>query len=355
MNDTEGSLGDPALVGYYGSTRESRMSEKKPQDAYAKAGVNIEAGNEVVRRIKSAVASTTRPEVIGGLGGFGGLFKLGQYTNPVLVSGADGVGTKLLVAERVGRHDTVGIDLVAMSVNDILTLGAEPLFFLDYFATGKLEPDVTVQVVEGIAQGCKDSGCALLGGETAEMPGMYAPGHYDLAGFAVGVVEEGRILDGSSIQAGDQLIGLPSSGIHSNGFSLVRKLLDNHDWSQDYGLGRPLGDVLLEPTRLYVRDVLPQLDKLKGLVHITGGGFIENLPRILPEGLGIEIQRGSWPVLPIFELLAQEGQLSEQELFTTFNMGIGMVAVVSPEHADLFEGGYRIGEVVSGEGVEFRG
>ena len=355
MNDTEGSLGDPALVGYYGSTRESRMSEKKPQDAYAKAGVNIEAGNEVVRRIKSAVASTTRPEVIGGLGGFGGLFKLGQYTNPVLVSGADGVGTKLLVAERVGRHDTVGIDLVAMSVNDILTLGAEPLFFLDYFATGKLEPDVTVQVVEGIAQGCKDSGCALLGGETAEMPGMYAPGHYDLAGFAVGVVEEGRILDGSSIQAGDQLIGLPSSGIHSNGFSLVRKLLDNHDWSQESGLGRPLGDVLLEPTRLYVRDVLPQLDKLKGLVHITGGGFIENLPRILPEGLGIEIQRGSWPVLPIFELLAQEGQLSEQELFTTFNMGIGMVAVVSPEHADLFEGGYRIGEVVSGEGVEFRG
>lgn len=331
------------------------MSEKHPQDAYAKAGVNIEAGNEVVRRIKSAVASTTRPEVIGGLGGFGGLFKLGQYTNPVLVSGADGVGTKLLVAERVGRHDTVGIDLVAMSVNDILTLGAEPLFFLDYFATGKLEPDVTVQVVEGIAQGCKDSGCALLGGETAEMPGMYAPGHYDLAGFAVGVVEEGRILDGSSIQAGDQLIGLPSSGIHSNGFSLVRKLLNNHDWSQDYGLGRPLGDVLLEPTRLYVSDVLPQLDKLKGLVHITGGGFIENLPRILPEGLGIEIQRGSWPVLPIFELLAQEGQLSEQELFTTFNMGIGMVAVVSPEHADLFEGGYRIGEVVSGEGVEFRG
>ena len=331
------------------------MSEKHPQDAYAKAGVNIEAGNEVVRRIKSAVASTTRPEVIGGLGGFGGLFKLSQYTNPVLVSGADGVGTKLLVAERVGRHDTVGIDLVAMSVNDILTLGAEPLFFLDYFATGKLEPDVTVQVVEGIAQGCKDSGCALLGGETAEMPGMYAPGHYDLAGFAVGVVEEGRIIDGSSIQAGDQLIGLPSSGIHSNGFSLVRKLLNNHDWSQDYGLGRPLGDVLLEPTRLYVSDVLPQLDKLKGLVHITGGGFIENLPRILPEGLGIEIQRGSWPVLPIFELLAQEGQLSEQELFTTFNMGIGMVAVVSPEHADLFEGGYRIGEVVSGEGVEFRG
>ena len=331
------------------------MSEKTQADAYAQAGVNIEAGNEVVRRIKSAVASTRRPEVIGGLGGFGGLFKLGSYTNPVLVSGADGVGTKLLVAERVGRHDTVGIDLVAMSVNDILTLGAEPLFFLDYFATGKLEPDVTVQVVEGIAKGCKDSGCALLGGETAEMPGMYAPGHYDLAGFAVGVVEGDRILDGSGIQAGDRLIGLPSSGIHSNGFSLVRKLLENHDWSQDYGLGRPLGEVLLEPTRLYVREVLPHLDRIKGLVHITGGGFIENLPRILPEGLGVTIQRGSWPVLPIFELLRQEGRLTEQDLFTTFNMGIGMVAVVAPEDVDLLEGSFLIGEVVAGGGVEFSG
>ncbi|MEC7240180.1 MAG: phosphoribosylformylglycinamidine cyclo-ligase [Myxococcota bacterium] len=331
------------------------MSEKSPQDAYAKAGVNIEAGNEVVRRIKSAVASTTRPEVIGGLGGFGGLFKLGKYANPVLVSGADGVGTKLLVAERVGRHDTVGIDLVAMSVNDILTLGAEPLFFLDYFATGKLDPDVTVQVVEGIAKGCRESGCALLGGETAEMPGMYAPGHYDLAGFAVGVVEAGQILDGSAIQAGDKLVGLASSGIHSNGFSLVRKLLGNHDWSQDYGMGRPLGEVLLEPTRLYVDAVLPHLAKLKGLVHITGGGFIENLPRILPEGLGMKIQRNSWPMQPIFELLAEEGQLSEQELFTTFNMGIGMVAVVSPEDADAFEDGHLIGEVAHGQGVEFLG
>ena len=282
------------------------MSEKSPQDAYAKAGVNIEAGNEVVRRIKSAVASTPRPEVIGGLGGFGGLFKLGQYANPVVVSGADGVGTKLLVAERVGRHDTVGIDLVAMSVNDILTLGAEPLFFLDYFATGKLDPDVTVQVVEGIAKGCRDSGCALLGGVPAAMPGRSAHGHFALAGFAVGVVEAGQILYGSAIEAGDKLVGLASSGIHSNGFSLVRKLLEHHDWSQDYGLGRPLGEVLLEPTRLYVDAVLPHLSTLKGLVHITGGGFIENLPRILPEGLGMEIHRNSWPTLPIFDLLAQE-------------------------------------------------
>jgi phosphoribosylformylglycinamidine cyclo-ligase len=327
------------------------MSESTKSGAYAQAGVNIEAGNEVVRRIKRAVASTRRPEVLGGLGGFGGLFKLGQYEDPILVSGADGVGTKLLVAERLGRHDTVGIDLVAMSVNDILTLGAEPLFFLDYFATGKLDPDVTVQVVESIAEGCRQSGCALLGGETAEMPGMYAPGHYDLAGFAVGVVEKSKLIDGSSIQAGDKVLGLPSSGIHYNGFSLVRKLLDGHDWSAEYGLGRPLGDVLLEPTRLYVKDILPHLALLKGLVHMTGGGFYENLPRVLPEGLGMEIQLGSWPSLPIFELLAEVGELSQRDLYTTFNMGIGMVAVVRPEDAEAIEGAFLIGEVVAGDGV----
>jgi len=327
------------------------MSESTPSNAYAQAGVNIEAGNEVVRRIKSAVASTRRPEVMGGLGGFGGLFKLGQYKEPVLVSGADGVGTKLLVANRVGRHDTVGIDLVAMSVNDILTLGAEPLFFLDYFATGTLEPDVTVQVVEGIAQGCRDSGCALLGGETAEMPGMYAPGHYDLAGFAVGVVEKDQVLDGSGIQSGDVVLGLPSSGIHSNGFSLVRKILDGHDWKAEYGLGRPLGEVLLEPTRLYVQDILPHLSLLKGLVHVTGGGFYENLPRVLPEGLGMEIQLGTWPSLAIFDLLESAGQLSQRDLYTTFNMGIGMVAIVRAEHADALPGAFRIGRVVEGSGV----
>ena len=330
------------------------MSKNGSKDAYASAGVNIEAGNEVVRRIKSAVASTRRPEVLGGLGGFGGLFKLGQYTEPVLVSGADGVGTKLLVAERMGQHHTVGIDLVAMSVNDILTLGAEPLFFLDYFATGKLEPDVTVQVVEGIAEGCRQSGCALLGGETAEMPGMYAPGHYDLAGFAVGVVEKDQVLDGSGIQAGDVVLGFASSGIHSNGFSLVRRLLDSHDWSQEYGLGRPLGHVLLEPTRLYVQDILPHLDRIQGLVHITGGGFYENLPRILPDGLAISIELGSWPVLPIFQLLEEVGGLSQRDLYTTFNMGIGMVAIVRPEEAESFEGAYRIGQVTEGQGVTLR-
>jgi len=289
---------------------------------------------------------------MGGLGGFGGLFKLAQYNAPILVSGADGVGTKLLVAERMGQHQSVGIDLVAMSVNDILTLGAEPLFFLDYFATGKLEPDVTVQVIEGIAEGCRQSGCALLGGETAEMPGMYAPGHYDLAGFAVGVVEQEAVLDGSSIQAGDKVLGLPSSGIHSNGYSLVRKLLGDHDWSASYDLGRPLGEVLLEPTRIYVSDLLPHRDILKGLVHVTGGGFYENLPRILPADLGIQIQLGSWPSLPIFELLAEVGELSIRDLYTTFNMGIGMVAIVRPEHADRIKGAYLIGEVVTGEGVE---
>ena len=330
------------------------MSKNGSKDAYASAGVNIEAGNEVVRRIKSAVASTRRPEVLGGLGGFGGLFKLGQYTEPVLVSGADGVGTKLLVAERMGQHHTVGIDLVAMSVNDILTLGAEPLFFLDYFATGKLEPDVTVQVVEGIAEGCRQSGCALLGGETAEMPGMYAPGHYDLAGFAVGVVEKDQVLDGSGIQAGDVVLGFASSGIHSNGFSLVRRLLDSHDWSQEYGLCRPLGHVLLEPTRLYVQDILPHLDRIQGLVHITGGGFYENLPRILPDGLAISIELGSWPVLPIFQLLEEVGGLSQRDLYTTFNMGIGMVAIVRPEEAESFEGAYRIGQVTEGQGVTLR-
>ena len=210
---------------------------------------------------------------------------------------------------------------------------------------------MTVQVVEGIAQGCRDSGCALLGGETAEMPGMYAPGHYDLAGFAVGVVEKDQVLDGSGIQSGDVVLGLPSSGIHSNGFSLVRKILDGHDWKAEYGLGRPLGEVLLEPTRLYVQDILPHLSLLKGLVHVTGGGFYENLPRVLPEGLGMEIQLGTWPSLAIFDLLESAGQLSQRDLYTTFNMGIGMVAIVRAEHADALPGAFRIGRVVEGSGV----
>jgi len=326
--------------------------------AYSAAGVSIEAGNEVVSRIGAAVKSTNRPEVLSGIGGFGGLFSMAGYTDPVLVSGADGVGTKLLVAERLGRHKSVGIDLVAMSVNDIIVSGAEPLFFLDYFATGKLEPDVAVSVVEGIAEGCRISGCALLGGETAEMPGMYAPGHYDLAGFAVGVVERDSLLTGSDISDGDLLVGIPSSGLHSNGFSLVRSLVDKLDWSEEHGLGAPLGDVLITPTRIYVQDVLRNLPLIKGLVHVTGGGFYENIPRVLPTGLGVQIDLCSWEVPPIFKLLKRLGDLSQRDMYTTFNMGIGMIAVVNKGDAgsllENISGAVIIGSVTSQEGVVLR-
>ena len=330
------------------------MSEQSGHDAYRAAGVDIAAGNEVVSRIKGAVASTHRPEVLSGIGGFGGLFSMAGYRDPVMVSGADGVGTKLLVANRMDHHRSVGIDLVAMSVNEIIVSGAEPLFFLDYFATGKLSPDVAVEVVEGIAEGCRQAGCALLGGETAEMPGMYAPGHYDLAGFAVGVVERDALLTGEKISEGDLLVGLASSGLHSNGFSLVRRLVDDLDWSEEHGLGAPLGEVLLTPTRIYVKEVLAARGSIKGLVHVTGGGFIENIPRVLPEGLGVEIDRGSWEIPPIFKLMERLGGLSEDELYTTFNMGIGLIAVVSPEDAGLFADGVVIGRVKGGEGVEFK-
>jgi len=331
------------------------------RDAYREAGVDIEAADALVDRIKPLAASTHRDGVLGGLGGFGGLFALQAYRQPVLVSGTDGVGTKLLVAQALGRHDTIGIDLVAMCVNDIVVSGAEPLFFLDYFATGKLAPDQAEQVVAGIAEGCRQAGCALLGGETAEMPGMYAPGHYDLAGFAVGVVERDEILDGSAVRPGWKLVGLPSNGLHSNGFSLVRKLLvdgDGLDLSADPGgLGHSLGDELLRPTRIYVRDVL----KLRGrfpigaMAHITGGGLPGNVPRVLPEGCGATITRGSWPLPPIYSLLVRRGALSEHELVTTFNAGIGMVLAVAPDAAaELAEasGGYLVGEVVRGDGVE---
>ena len=323
-------------------------------DAYKDAGVDIDAGEAVVDGIREAVASTRRPEVLGGLGGFGGLFQLANYRNPVLVSGTDGVGTKLLVAQRVGRHQTIGIDLVAMCVNDIAVAGAEPLFFLDYFATGKLEPHVTVEVVEGIAEGCRQAGCALIGGETAEMPGMYSPGHYDLAGFSVGAVERDEILTGEGIQAGDLLLGMASSGIHSNGYSLVRKIVDELDWDQEHGLGAPLSEVLLRPTRIYVRDMLALRDHAKGFVHITGGGFYENIPRILPEGLGAAVRSGSWEIPPIFQLLARLGQLSERDLYRTFNMGVGLVVVCSPDKAQaaLDRGAVLIGEVREGPGVE---
>lgn len=326
-------------------------------DAYKDAGVDIEAGDAVVDGIKGAVASTRRPEVMGGIGGFGGLFAMPEgYRDPVLVSGTDGVGTKLLVAQKLGKHTTIGVDLVAMCVNDIAVLGAEPLFFLDYFATGKLAPEVAVEVVAGIADGCRQSGAALIGGETAEMPGMYGAGHYDLAGFCVGVVERDRILDGSRIQAGDALIGLPSSGIHSNGYSLVRKLVEDLDWSEEHGLGEPLGDVLLRPTRIYVRDLakLRAAHDVRGLVHITGGGFPGNIPRVLPEGLGAQLDAGSWPELPIFKLLRELGDLSDADMHRTFNNGLGMIAVVPAEQAAeaaASVGGFVVGRVVEGEGV----
>ncbi|MED5369604.1 MAG: phosphoribosylformylglycinamidine cyclo-ligase [Myxococcota bacterium] len=319
-------------------------------DAYKQAGVDIDAGEEVVRGIGPAVASTRRPEVLTGLGGFGGLFALkGDYSEPVLVSGTDGVGTKLLVAQRVGKHQTIGVDLVAMCVNDIAVCGAEPLFFLDYFATGKLTPETTVQVVEGIAEGCRQAGCALIGGETAEMPGMYGPGHYDLAGFAVGVVEKAQILSGDSIQAGDILWGFSSSGIHSNGYSLVRRLVDDLDWDQEHGLGAPLADVLLAPTRIYVREMLALRAQVKGWVHVTGGGFYENIPRILPQGLGAEIRLGSWEIPPIFGLLERLGGLSTRDLYRTFNMGVGLIGVTSP--GVELPGAVPIGRVTESEGV----
>jgi len=334
------------------------MSERR--DAYRDAGVDIDAGEALVERIKPLAASTHRPGVLGGLGGFGGLFSVPSgYTDPVLVSGTDGVGTKLLVAQALGRHETIGVDLVAMCVNDIAVSGAEPLFFLDYFATGKLSVDEGAAVVAGIAEGCRQAGCALLGGETAEMPGMYSPGHYDLAGFAVGVVERSEILDGSAVQPGWRLVGLPASGLHSNGYSLVRKVLvdgGRFDLDADPGdLGAPLGDVLLTPTKIYVKELarLRAAHPIGALCHITGGGLPGNLPRVLPEGCGVRLYDGSWVVPPIMRLLQREGQLSDDDLLRTFNCGIGMVAAVPASAADALAanaGGSVIGELTDSSG-----
>lgn len=330
-------------------------------DAYKQAGVDIAAGNEAVERMKKHVKQTMRPEVLTGLGGFGGLFGLdvNKYKEPVLVSGTDGVGTKLKLAFAMDRHDTIGIDAVAMCVNDIVVQGAEPLFFLDYLACGELIPEKVEQIVKGIADGCKQAGCALIGGETAEMPGIYAGGEYDIAGFAVGAAEKSKLIDGSKVQPGDAVLGLASSGIHSNGYSLVRKLLlENAGYSLDQhvdGLDSKLGDVLLTPTRIYVKSVLALMEhvEVRALSHITGGGFIENIPRMLPHGVNVDILRGSWPVPPIFELMREVGELSEMDLFRTFNMGIGMVVIVSAENAEKAmrlaeangESVYRIGTV----------
>ncbi|MBF9308071.1 phosphoribosylformylglycinamidine cyclo-ligase [Bifidobacteriaceae bacterium NR044] len=311
--------------------------------AYDEAGVSVEAGYEVVRRIKSHVNRTKRPGVMGGIGGFGGLFDLASlgYKEPVLISGTDGVGTKLMVAKMMNKHNTIGIDCVAMCVNDIAAQGAEPLFFLDYIACGKNNPALLEQVVAGVADGCVQAEAGLIGGETAEMPGMYAEDEYDLAGFAVGVAERTNIVDGSAITTGDVLIGLPSSGVHSNGFSLVRKaLFEEAGYDVNTKLeeldGKTIGEVLLEPTRIYVKALKPLFAKhlIKGVAHITGGGFIENIPRMYADGLAAKIDTSSWNVPPIFDVIEKAGNVNHAEMFNVFNMGIGMVLAVDENKAE---------------------
>ena len=327
---------------------------------YKDAGVDIDAGNALVERIKPLVERTRRAEVMAGLGGFGGLFALDstRYREPVLVSGTDGVGTKLKLAQMLGRHDTIGIDLVAMCVNDVLVQGAEPLFFLDYFASGRLDVDTAADVVAGIAEGCTQAGAALIGGETAEMPDMYAEGEYDLAGFCVGAVEREELIDGRSIRAGDALIGLASSGPHSNGYSLIRRVLERT--AGETLLGKPAAEVLLEPTRIYVKPVLSLMREItvKGLAHITGGGITENLPRILPASLVAEVDTSSWSPGPVFEWLADRGHIELEEMRRTFNCGVGMVVVVDEKDTataircltDAGETAFRLGRVASGSG-----
>ncbi len=337
-------------------------------DSYAAAGVDVTAGYEAVDRIKPLVESTYIPGVMGSLGGFGGMFALDTagMSEPVLVSGTDGVGTKLKIAFLMDKHDTVGIDCVAMCVNDIVCGGAKPLFFLDYIACGKNYPERIQAIVEGVTEGCRQAGCALVGGETAEMPGFYPIDEYDLAGFSVGVVDKAKILSNDDVKEGDTVIALPSSGVHSNGFSLVRKIFDveNRDMKKplpELG-GKSLGETLLTPTRIYVKQVLSLMEhvKVKSVAHITGGGFYENMPRSMPKGLSVRIKRSDVRVLPIFDLIAKEGGIAERDMFNTFNMGVGMIVTVSPKDAgtalsvlrDSGEDAYVIGEVIaSDEGV----
>lgn len=309
--------------------------------SYEASGVNLEAGYEVVSRIKKHVASTARPGVMGNIGAFGGMFDLASlgYKEPVLVSGTDGVGTKLKIAFAIDKHDTIGIDAVAMCVNDVLAQGAEPLFFLDYVAVGKNEPAVVEAIVSGVAEGCRQAGCALIGGETAEMPGMYQPGDYDIAGFTVGAVDRCNLIDGSKVKAGDVLVGIASSGVHSNGFSLVRKIVSDaslvlNKKYEETG-DNTLGEMLLTPTRIYVKPVLEVIRKVNvhGVAHITGGGFDENIPRILHEGQGIEVEEGSWEILPVFRMLENYGKVPHREMFNIFNMGIGMVLALDEKDA----------------------
>ena len=324
--------------------------------SYEASGVNLEAGYEVVSRIKKHVASTTRQGCMGGIGAFGGMFDLGSlgYKHPILVSGTDGVGTKLKIAFAMDRHDTIGIDAVAMCVNDVLAQGAEPLLFLDYVAVGHNRPEVVEAIVSGVAEGCRQAGCALVGGETAEMPGMYAPEDYDIAGFTVGAVEKEELIDGSKVAEGDVLIGLPSTGVHSNGFSLVRKIvadakLDLNSRYEETG-EQTLGEMLLTPTAIYVKPVLKLIKTVEvhGVAHITGGGFDENIPRILSEGLGVEIKDGSWDILPVFDLLRKYGNLPRREMFNIFNMGIGMVIALRAQDAE------KAIETLRGSGIEAR-
>lgn len=336
-------------------------------NAYKQAGVNIEAGYEAVSRMKKHVNRTARPGVIGNLGGFGGMFDLSSLNlkEPVLVSGTDGVGTKLMLAFMMDKHDTIGIDAVAMCVNDIVVQGAEPLYFLDYIACGKAAPEKIEMVVKGIADGCELAGCALVGGETAEMPGMYSEEEYDLAGFSVGACEKSALITGQQIQAGDILIGLASSGIHSNGYSLVRKIFfeQANMTLEEYveELGCTLGEELIRPTKIYVKPILQALKafEIKGMAHITGGGFIENIPRMLPEGLGAELSEKSWSIPPIFSIMERLGNLDRKEMYNIFNMGTGMVVAVSPESAQeliqhftqMGETAYQMGVVTDCEGV----
>src|SRR4051794_263506 len=349
--------------GLYPSAREDAISTtpNNTGDAYKDAGVDIDAGAALVDAIKPLAKATARVGADAGLGGFGALFdlKAAGYKDPILVASTDGVGTKLKIAIAAGKHDTIGIDLVAMSVNDLVVQGAEPLFFLDYFATGKLDVAAGRDIVSGIAEGCRQAGCALIGGETAEMPGMYAGKDYDLAGFAVGAAERGQILTGADVAAGDIILGLASSGVHSNGYSLVRRIIEKADLSYEddapFQPGTKLGTALLTPTRIYVKPVLTAVraGTVKALAHITGGGLTDNIPRVLPEGLGVALDATAWPLLPVFRWMAESAALSDDDLARTFNCGIGMVVIVASEKADeaqriLTEAGesvYRIGEV----------
>ena len=329
-------------------------------DSYREAGVNIEAGYEGVKMMRRHVARTMIPGVVSDIGGFGGLFApdIKGMAEPVLVSGTDGVGTKIRIAQLLDKHDTIGIDCVAMCVNDIICCGAKPLFFLDYIAIGKNEPEKVASIVSGVAEGCVQSGCALIGGETAEHPGMMAAGDYDLAGFSVGIVDKPKVIDNSRMAPGDVILALPSSGIHSNGFSLVRKVFDVEHAALDRHvpeLGRTLGEALLEPTVIYVKPVLRCMETadVKGVSHITGGGFFENIPRCIPEGLGAKIDKATVRTPAIFKMLQEQGDISEHDMFNTFNMGVGMTVVVSKEDADraiaaLDCGAYVVGEIVSG-------